>query len=521
MADIRLNPYPFGNPDGAWVQIHDMTQYFIDFDELNGTGGITWDIGSHQPRLIIGRKGTGKTIYLRRLQAAAMEDGALYVDKITRGGLSTHAVNKFCELFNPSELSGIWSKLWFCAVVCSIVSHMKHVIRLREKVSEEMLEHIDSTFARVLLSTVAPLNPYQAASQIIHQYSARNAMDRYLGNELWAQLEWYLGQNLPNLPPLYFFLDAVDEEFAESPMHWLHVQKGLFSRIRRFMMNQEIGGRLHIFACIRDVVFSSILQGEAVAVYMNNPHIRVLKWDKSSVRYFLEEKLRRLSGDYLMSGSGGSKSCAAWLGIDTIADSTIEPEQPIADYLLRHSRLLPRDIVILGNELAEEVKRAKGAGHSAVSRDAIVQRVADRAQFFAREQLMICSNQVASSMIPANAIQNGADAFYRDPAYPAFIADQLRSLLQSLEYDRVTLDNIITARGIINDEIGVGGIDVMSVLWQNGLLGYVPTDRNGAEPNFYTEDDLLQFVLPEHRDYEYVIHPCLAKYLHLKHSRHQ
>ena len=49
--------------------------------------------------------------------------------------------------------------------------------------------------------------------------------------------------------------------------------------------------------------------------------------------------------------------------------------------------------------------------------------------------------------------------------------------------------------------------DIASVLWQNGLLGYL--DERGAR-RFYSLGDIEEFSLPPEVD-NYVIHPCLAR----------
>src|SRR6201986_1784532 len=160
-------------------------------------------------------------------------------------------------------------------------------------------------------------------------------------------------------------------------MYWLKCQEGLFYQGMRLLRDHKLGGRLHVVVCIRDIVMSSVYRSEHEPRSYNEPHIRVLTWDRSSLLYLLEQKLRRLPPSLLMrrpdSGPptirdwlGGN---AAWPGSD--GDGTVE------DYLLSHSRLIPRDIISLGNELNEEVLRQKQPGNESMSR-AGLQAVAQR-----------------------------------------------------------------------------------------------------------------------------------------------
>ncbi|HXL93316.1 MAG TPA: hypothetical protein VN969_30675, partial [Streptosporangiaceae bacterium] len=51
-----------------------------------------------------------------------------------------------------------------------------------------------------------------------HQLSA------YLDDPLWDDFEDLLGEIVCQCKPVYFYLDAVDEEFGHAPMYWLKCQ---------------------------------------------------------------------------------------------------------------------------------------------------------------------------------------------------------------------------------------------------------------------------------------------------------
>jgi len=49
--------------------------------------------------------------------------------------------------------------------------------------------------------------------------------------------------------------------------------------------------------------------------------------------------------------------------------------------------------------------------------------------------------------------------------------------------------------------------DLATVLWQNGLLGFVD---DGGHPRYFSIGDLEDFALPTDAT-EYVFHPCLVQ----------
>src|SRR5215469_5099793 len=65
----RLDPVgPFGNPDGSRADIEDLISEFVDFGGNPAFGHLATRANDSQVRVIVGRLGAGKTVYLRRLQ---------------------------------------------------------------------------------------------------------------------------------------------------------------------------------------------------------------------------------------------------------------------------------------------------------------------------------------------------------------------------------------------------------------------------------------------------------------------
>src|SRR3974390_3598082 len=91
--------------------------------------------------------------------------------------------------------------------------------------------------------------------------------------------------------------------------------------------------------------------------------MRVRNWDRDSLVFFLGQKLQRLPPTLLMRrAAAGPPTIRDWLGVDGHWPGP-DGDAAIEDYLLSHTRLIPRDIISLGNELSEEVLRQKQAGH--------------------------------------------------------------------------------------------------------------------------------------------------------------
>ena len=341
---------------------------------------------------------------------------------------------------------------------------------------------------------------------VINQRQTAHQLSTYLDDPLWDDLEDLLGEVVGQCKPIYFYLDALDEEFSHAPMYWLKCQEGLFYQVMRLLRDHKLGGRLHVVVCIRDIVMSSVYRSEHAPRYYNEPHIRVLTWDRSSLLYLLQRKLQRLPPSLLMRrATSGPPTIRDWLGVDghwpgPDGDGTIE------DFLLSHTRLIPRDIISLGNDLNEEVLRQKQAGHDGLPPAALARVVQRCAKRFGDSQLAQCANQISSDLMPKNAaLHDYSELFTSTQAYISGVQEEVRSFVRMMGVDRFSRGDLGALQEVADLHFEQA-TDLASVLWQNGLLGYV--DESGRR-RFYSMGDVEQFHFPPEVG-TYVLHPCLV-----------
>jgi hypothetical protein len=503
----RLDPVgPFGNPDGSRADIEDVISEFVDFGGNPAYGHLATRANDSMVRVIVGKLGAGKTVYLRRLQDFQVHQDSVYADVPQQSLPKTEVIVKACQWFSDRVLVEKWMQIWERSITRSLASHLLRNPELRQQLRDEQAEELERSYARLLDDVRRPRSIYGQMRDIINQRQTAHQLSTYLDDPLWDDLEDLLGEILSRCKPIYFYLDAVDEEFSHAPMYWLKCQEGLFFQVMRLLRDQKLGGRLHVVICIRDIVMSSVYRSEHAPRYYNEPHIRVLTWDRSSLLYLLGQKLQRLPPSLLMRRATiGSPTISDWLGIDgdwpgPRGDETIE------DYLLSHTRLIPRDIISLGNELSEEVLRHKHAGHTSLSPvavQAVVQRCAKR---FGDSQLAQCANQISSDLMPKNAaLQEYSELFTSTQGYISGVQEEVRSFVRMIGVDQFSRADLETLQEMADLHFE-NTTNLASVLWQNGLLGFV--DESGRR-RFYSMGDIEQFHLPPDAR-TYTLHPCLA-----------
>ena len=503
----RLDPVgPFGNPDGSRADIEDVISEFVDFGGNPAYGHLATRANDSMVRVIVGKLGAGKTVYLRRLQDFQAHQDSVYADMPQQSLPKTEVVVKACQWFSDRVLVEKWMQIWERAIMRSLASHLLRRPELRQQLRDEQADEIEHSYRRLLDDVRRPRSIYSEVRDIINQRQTGHQLSTYLDDPLWDDLEDLLGEVVGQCKPIYFYLDAVDEEFGHAPMYWLKCQEGLFYQVMRLLRDHRLGGRLHVVVCIRDIVMSSVYRSEHAPRYYNEPHIRVLTWDRGSLLYLLQQKLQRLPPSLLMRrATTGPATIRDWLGVNGHWPGP-DGAGTIEDYLLSHTRLIPRDIISLGNELNEEVLRQKQAGHGGLS-PAALQRVVQRcAKRFGDSQLAQCANQISSDLMPKNAaLHNYSELFTSTQAYISGVQEDVRSFVRMIGVDRFSRADLEALQEVADLHFEEA-TDLASVLWQNGLLGYV--DEIGRR-RFYSMGDVEEFHFPPEVG-TYVLHPCLA-----------
>jgi hypothetical protein len=457
-------------------------------------------------RVIVGKLGAGKTVYLRRLQDYQAHQDSVYADVPQQSLPKTEVVVKACQWFSDRVLVEKWMQIWERAILRSLASHLLRRPELRQQLRDDQAHELEQSYARLLEDFRRPRSIYSVVRDIINQRHTGHQLSTYLDDPLWDDLEDLLAEVVGQCKPIYFYLDALDEEFSHAPMYWLKCQEGLFYQVMRLLRDHKLGGRLHVVVCIRDIVMSSVYRSEHAPRYYNEPHIRVLTWDRSSLLYLLQQKLQRLPPSLLMRRpASGPPTIRDWLGVNgqwpgPDGDGTVE------DYLLSHTRLIPRDIISLGNELNEEILRQKQAGYDGLPPAAVQGVVRRCAKRFGDSQLAQCANQISSDLMPKNAaLHNYSELFTSTQAYISGLQEDVRSFVRMIGVDRFPRADLEALQDMADVHFEKA-TDLASVLWQNGLLGYI--DEIGQR-RFYSMGDIEEFHFPPDVD-TYALHPCLV-----------
>ena len=522
-ASATASSRPFGQIEGAYAEIRPIRSGFIEFDGLFSDVAISPQ--EQDIRILVGRMGTGKSINLRRLQdhhIQELEDGdrSVYTAGYSQQAataLTTINVRYFSQAFGRNDLTEMWKLLWRRAIFRAAVSHLLN--------AEAMIPYTETADIPILRSAHPLLSdqgtPTDIASEAqmiiesVRQVHPRAQRDRtqhallsFLQAGDWTRIEHEVLKVLSNCPPMYFYIDAVDDEFRAAPSYWLRSQKGLFYQIYTMLRDDRWRERLHIIAAVRHHVLSSVYSAEGGHKYLNENHHRVLKWTRDAIGYFLDRKIADLDGEWLMAPQA-STPIARWLGMPSIQNEDRGVVERLDDYLIRHTRATPRDIVQMGNQLSQYVRQLKAGGYREADPVRVREIVSGCARDAAQFELNHCGNQINTDL---GRNLDDTERYRGEQEFPYNeTTANLRHLLVEMRHDRFEWNDVDALRRRGRDAFASADLDLPTILWQNGLLGYAdrPIEESAQRRcHFYVEPTVGSAVIPEGRT-SYVLHPIV------------
>ena len=139
----RLDPVgPFGNPDGSRADIEDVISEFVDFGGDPAYGHLATRANDSMVRVIVGKLGSGKTVYLRRLQDFQVHQDSVYADVPQQSLPKTEVVVKACQWFSDRVLVEKWMQIWERAIMRSLASYLLCRPELRQQLRDEQANEI-------------------------------------------------------------------------------------------------------------------------------------------------------------------------------------------------------------------------------------------------------------------------------------------------------------------------------------------------------------------------------------------
>jgi hypothetical protein len=472
---LRRTEALFGQPDGAISNIDTFQDDFVDLPSRYG--GIARDPADARVRVVVGQLGTGKSLYLRRMQDATKHaNDSVYSDSIQLNSvLTSEDLASFSTRLKSRGNTENWKVLWRRAIFRSVASHVCTQPEFASAMTEEAHQRL-MTCNGLLGSLQSPRSPMHVAKEIITENASAPILRKYLSESLWTDAEYAITNVLRNGPAIFLYLDHLDNNFRWAPTLWSECQRGLFYTVMDFLREDTLRNKLHVIITIRDMTYASIRASEHAPRYLDPTHINLMSWNWDSMTYLLTEKLARLPEEYFVDPD--DRSPGSWLGMKIVRNARPSAgEEEVGDYVLRHTRLVPRDLITLGNRICDEIR---GVGHKEFTEESLREIVSVCAHDSAKSQIAQAANQVLSDLMPEDAVRNSYEHFYLQPnSYvEKDAADKIVDCIDGTGSEVLTRDALHHMNAAATEAFAAPVV-LTDVLWQNGLLGVLSQKPGG------------------------------------------
>ena len=501
---------PFGNTDGAQADPKDLVENFIDIVPPSAAVG---SIGENftSMRFIVGSKGSGKTHYLCVLRERIKEKNksnphSTFITEIENACSGTDFIIRFSGYYNFHFLNEKWTTVWTSAIYASVISALIHNNDLKTKLSDEDKVFFEESIKKLGLTCDCQMGIYDYFRQILYCFDSKNKFDSFINNNLWNMIRNRFYSVLRDLPPMYFFLDSIDEEYENAPVYWLRCQVGLFLAVYHMLSKEVIREKLHVVVCIRDQVYAAVRNSEHQTKISHESHILRLHWNKKSLKFFIERKIEKLKPCYFLK-QPHRRTVSEWLGSDLIHNCVRDCDENLIDYIIRHTRLIPRDIINICNSLSK-IKVLLSEDPSINVDEEIRKRISICAREIGDELLIICSKQIVIDEMPANS-HLYSSAYTSVDEYRKGNFEVLRDVLSKIDSDSMTITDLKRIEDKV-DSIFQKQTNILDILWFNGVIGYVINDQ----VTFYMNHNSINTHL-DHKYDEYVFRSCIIDSLNL------
>jgi hypothetical protein len=519
---------PFGPPDAATadLDIHQLREQFVNID-----GTIDKSAVDAIPRVVFGRKGAGKSHYIRALNAIKAGDHS-----VLAFGTSTnpppHAWVIRLSLALKGDAIPVWSDLWQKACLAAAAATLLwdgHRGRLEPALSDTFVAPLEQV-TRVALGlkhrSSGAMDPFTAARHIMGRSGDLRRFHAALNRPEWQDLEQLLDPILAASPPLYFFLDNLDSAEAFAPRPWQACQRGLLEAILH-LAEDDRWKRLHVVVALKDTVVQSLFDSVNGQRYVHSPLLHRLEWNTTQTLEFLRKKIDVLPERWLTGDTSGTHA-QRWLAREIIENTVRDCEENIEAYLLRHTLLLPRDVVEMGNCLCDAMSTARAQQRSQLLDDEVRGAVNRAAWQIGKTGMFGSGIEVARRLMPSDAPLHGASEAYGvseldgsasdEPNMTRAITEQYADLLKKsvmeIRRDRFVAADLKAMQQSVEKyfQQPEAAEEATGALWRLGMVGVIDGALEYGEARFYGHSEHDRPTPPSDA-MRFAFHPSMIDFL--------
>ncbi len=442
------------------------------------------EVGNHDHNfLLVGPKGIGKTLFINLKSHT-------FRNTFKNKGIHFYPYGgQLCEnlvldnnLLSKEDLlrfanDNVWTRIW--RLVLSITACRAAGVSCEDPVIKQLVSSSNSvsTLLTTILTDRSQLDYYLSGLKYMTQRIEKinSAVCIFIDN-IDQAFEQFLLE--------YHFSDYEDYRLPASVQIWIGAQTGLLAAI--YELNRH-NSHVKIYSTIRSEAFNCLRGPVAINYAKYCVH---LKYSKEEVKTIFEKNIALIEEeDY--AKPEGKDLIHKFLGVQKLSHTVARKPQngnklnePIFEYLYRHSFGRPRELVYIGYNLYHNI--VCGPNYKELSSKEKIKRI--------RNEM----NKLSERLLE----------FYLKEIIPRFDVDELFGFIKTIQ------SNVVPSEYILKSDE-----ELVKKYFAIGLLGFVQRDLNERERDLYYQKFL---PVAEHSFKEnislpntkyFLTHPCLDKIL--------
>ena len=305
--------------------------------------------------IVSGPKGFGKTLLLKLKKGLLRGSGVLLLPEnhVVDRPIGTPPIFSLKENQDLLQDEQYWKSIWLLAISVTLIkSHHKfqdNKQTLTDVKSASLQSFIDN---ETLISACDLFNSFLRLSRKEYLLS-------------YGDFGSYLTPELRSIhSPIAYFIDNVDEYFEHAiafsdsaaitkniaHSYWINAQLGLASAVREI---NSINSHLKIYSTIRKEVLQTAQKRNPVGLQLRGSTVE-LEYEQVDLIEVLRKNITAEQEDRLVDPQSDDEFSAFFGSTNLLIEHRYTNEdEPVEEFIVRHTLLRPRDIAVLGGCISE------------------------------------------------------------------------------------------------------------------------------------------------------------------------
>lgn len=397
--------------------------------------------------------------------------------------------SKALKAFPGGRRAEAWEQLWRLATFRAIATHM--ICGIRFQLIEDEVNAIRPLVDH-FQKTEVPIGVSVSLSHICSQISTRNEFKEKVNSPDFHSAVNAIVEILRRTDPFYILLDVSDEVLDNAPVAWSECLQGLLFFVLGSKSDTNFE-RVRIVATSTARVHRAAMRQPRYSNYTGRADVLHLKWFPADARGFLNAKIAELPDELVIIPQidDPKRLAKKWLGVASLKNRSSGRQEKVLDYLIRHTRCTPRQLIILGNQISILVRNAKSTSKKRVASADISRLVHSYVPEFAKNMMMDLSSELVLRGIAQDFDRSPMNVYEGSNEDIVGSSQNLEKFFQRLAKTGLHLSQL---KNEIETHITNGdseSVEILNLLWQRHFFGLeiVQRGRRSKTMNYANDQE--------------------------------